>query len=130
VLDAFVDRATRIHPEERPPMAEVAADLTRWLALAPETQAVDLGEIRSQLRAKMEARLAEEDIAQQRQELVLAGVRRLAELVRPLNQALLDLHPRAAIDAGPDEFTRNIIRTRDEVTGSPDIVFRYQRLSS
>jgi len=111
-------------------MREVAADLSRWLALPPETKAVDIGEIRSQLRAKMETRLAEEDIAEERKELALAAVRRLSDLVRPLNQALLDLHPRASIDGGPDEFTRNIIRTRDDVTGSPDIVFRYQRLSA
>lgn len=129
LLDALIDSATRIHPEERPPMAAVAADLNRWLALPPETKSVDIGEIRAQLRAKMEARLAEEDTAEERKELALAAVRRLSDLVRPLNQALLDLHPRATIDGSPDEFTRNIIRTRDELSNSLDIVFRYQRLS-
>jgi hypothetical protein len=129
LLDALIDRATRIHPRERPHMAEFAADMARWLALPPETKSVDVGEIRTLFRAKMEARLAEEDIAAERKELALAAVRRLTELVRPLNRALLDLHPRATIDGPADEFTRNIIRTRDELSNSPDIAFRYQRLS-
>lgn len=98
LLDALIDRSTRIHPEARPSMREVASDLAKWLALPPETKAVDLGEIRSRFRAKMEATLAQEDIDEQRRDLAYAAIRRLTELVGPLNQALLDLHPRAKID--------------------------------
>lgn len=130
LLDALVDRATRIHPTERPSMSGVAEDLRRWLSLPEETRVIDIGDIRTRFRSKMVTRLAEEDVASQREELARAAVRRLADLVAPLNQALRDLHPRASIDAGPDEFTRNLVRTMDETFGSPDIVFRYQRLSS
>lgn len=129
-LDVVIDRCTQIHPEDRPTMAEVAADLDSWLTLPPEAQTVDIGEVRARLRTKMATRLAEEDQAAERKELALDAVRRLAELVAPLNRALLDLHPRAAIDGSADEFTRNVVRTLDEVSGSPEIAFRYQRLSS
>jgi serine/threonine protein kinase len=130
LLDALIDRSTRIHPAERPTMAEFADDLRRWLLLPEETKAIDIGDIRTRFRSKMDAKFAEEDLAAQREELARAAVRRLAELISPLNQALRDLHPRATVDGGPDEFTRNIVRTIDDTFGSPEIAFRYQRLSS
>lgn len=128
LLDALIDRATRIHPESRPLMAEVAAELHRWLKLTPPEAAIDISDIRARFRAKVEASLAEEDIAEQREEQAHAAIRRLAELVAPLNRALLDLHPRAVVDGSPDEFTRNVVQTR-AYGGSRQITFRYQRLS-
>lgn len=129
LLDSLIDRSTRFHPKDRPTMAEVAADLTGWLALPPETKLVDVGDLRARLRAKMQVRMTQEDQAAERRALALQAVRRLAALVSPLNQALRDLHPRAEIDVSADKFMRNVVRTLDETSGSPDIVFRYQRLS-
>ena len=130
LLDALVDRSTLIHPEERPSMAAVANDLDKWLNLPAETKAVDLGDLRARLRTKLETKLVEEDIAAQRKELWLVAIHRLTELVAPINQALRDLHPRAVIDAGPDEFTRNIVRSRNEAMGAQEIAQRNQKLSS
>jgi hypothetical protein len=130
LLDDLVDRGTRMHPEDRPTMSEVAADLSGWLALPPETRMVDLGEIQTRFRERMQPRFAQEDLAEEQRELALKAVRRFADLVTPLNQALRDLYPRATIDGEPDAFTRNVIRTLDEVSGSAVIVFRHQRLST
>lgn len=129
LLDALTDRCTRIHPEERPSMADVASDLSKWLDLPPDTIAVNVGDLRLPLRAKLEAQLAAEDIAAQRKEQWLEAIRRLGALVTPINEALRDLHPRPLIDAEPDEMTRNLVRTR-VYGGSPEIVHTYQRLSS
>ena len=128
LLDELIDRATRIHPENRPSMAEVAQDLHRWLALTPPEALMDVSDIRARFRAKVEAQLAEEDIAEQRKEQAQEAARRLAELLAPLNRALVDLHPRAVIDGSADEFTRNVVKTR-AYGGSPQITWRYQRLT-
>jgi serine/threonine protein kinase len=129
LLDQLIDRATRIHPEERPKMSEVAEELAAWNKL-PEPQAViDISSARAQLREQIGKQLEAEDLAADRKELALAAVRRLAELFKPLNQALRDLHPRAEIDAMPDELVRNVVRSRD-YQGSREITFRYQRLST
>lgn len=128
LLDALIDRATVIHPENRPSMAEVADDLRRWMALVPEETSIDIGDVRARLRAKLDPALAEEEIAEQRKELALVAVRRLTELVGPLSQALRDLHPRAVIDAMADEAMGNLTRTR-MYGGSPLIVFGNQRQS-
>jgi hypothetical protein len=72
--------------------------------------------------------LAEEDVADQRKELAFVAVRRLTELVGPLNRALVDLHPRAVVEANSDDAMGNLTKTR-AVFGSPDIAFRHQRQS-
>lgn len=128
LLDALIDRATRIHPDNRPTMAEIARDLRRWLTLTPPEVLMDVTDIRAQFRAKVDAQLAEEDIAEQRKEQAQEAARRLTELLAPLNRTLRDLHPRATIDGNPDEFTRNVVRTR-LYGGMPQITWRYQRLT-
>ena len=130
LVDSLIDRCTRIHPVERPAMAQVADDLRRWLALPEETKAIDIGVIRMRLRTRMESRLAADEVKAQRKEMALAAARRLGNLVAPLNQALRDLHPQAEIDGHADRFTQNILRTGDELSNSPDIAWRMQRRSS
>ena len=128
LLDQLVDRATRLHPEERPTMREFSDDLQAWLTLASEPVAVDVSDLRAELLSRMSAELAAEDLLEQRKELSHAAVRRMNELFEPLNDALRNVHPRPQIDIHPDEYTRNILRTH-EYGGSPDIAFRFQRLS-
>ena len=129
LLDQLIDRATTIHPEERPTMTEVAGELAAWLAMPEPVVSVNVAEARDRLRAKIEQEIASAEVIDDRKELAQAAVRRLAELFAPLNQALRDLHPRAQIDQMADELTGNVLRSRD-FQGSPRIVFRYQRLSS
>jgi serine/threonine protein kinase len=128
LLDALIDRATLIHFENRPTMAELADELRRWLSLTPGEAVIDISDIRAKFRAKVDATLAEEDVADQRKELAFVAVRHLTDLLSPLNRALVDLHPRAAIEANPDEAMGHLTRTR-AVSGSPDITFRHQRQS-
>jgi len=128
LLDQLVDRSTLIHPDERPTMREIAADLQQWGTLAAEPVVVDLGDLRSRLRERMASQLAAEDLLEQRQELAMASVRRMTELFKPLNAALKDVHPRAEIDATADQYTQTILST-GKYGGAPEIVFRFQRLS-
>jgi hypothetical protein len=50
-------------------------------------------------------------------------------LVAPINRAIRDLDSSAIIDGAADEFTRNLVKTI-ETFGTPEIVFRHQRLST
>ena len=127
-LDRLVDRATRIHPEERPTMAEVASDLRRWSELADEPVALDVSGMRARLLERMSAELAAEDLLEQRKEMALDTVRRVNALFSPLNDALKNVHPRAEIDISPDRYTQNMLSTSDHL-GAPEIVFKFQRLS-
>jgi hypothetical protein len=127
-LDRLVDRATRLHPEERPTMADVAADLLAWAELTAAPVAVNVGELRTRLRGRMAGELAAEDLLEQRQEMAHAAVRRVNELFKPLNDALSDVHPRAQIDLMADRYIQNMLST-PEHSGAPDIAFKFQRLS-
>jgi serine/threonine protein kinase len=128
LLDQLIDRATSIHPEERPSMREVADDLQAWTTLASEPVAVDVGDLRTELLERMADEFAAEDLLEQRKELALAAVRRMNELWLPLNDALRNVHPRAQIDIQPDQLTQNILSTR-RAFGSAEIAFKFQRLS-
>jgi hypothetical protein len=78
-LDRLIDRMTLIHAEMRPSAAEVAAELDAWLALRAEPVQVDVQSARQRLRAKMEQRLALEDVHDGWREQAQAAVRLLQE---------------------------------------------------
>lgn len=127
-LDQLVDRATQIHPEQRPTMRQVAADLRAWSALGKTPPQIDVTDFRAQLRARLAPELAAEDLLEQRKELALAAVRRLQELMRPLNEALRQVYQRAEIDSMGDEYARNVLTTYRS-SGAPEIVFTHIRTS-
>ena len=127
-LDRLVDRATRLHAEERPSMVEFASDLRAWRDLGLHRATIDVSDLRARFRAKAERQLAAEDLLEQRKELALAAVRLLQELVRPLNEALRQLNPRAVLDATGDKLIHDMLRTY-RTSGSPDIVWGYDRMS-
>jgi serine/threonine protein kinase len=126
-LDRLVDRATRLQPNQRPTMSQIAADLTAWRELG-ETATIDVSALAARLRAKMEREIAAEDLLEQRRELALAAVRRLQELCRPLNEALRSAHPRPQLDIRGDQWARNVLHT-PRSWGAPDIIFTYDRVS-
>jgi serine/threonine protein kinase len=127
-LDRLVERATRLRPEERPAMEDLANDLASWLELSTEPLLFDVSDVRSRLRAKLADEFQELDTRERRIELAHAAIRRLNELVAPLNAALREVHPRAEIDVMGDRLSQNLLRTHEHA-GSPTIVFRWQRCS-
>jgi hypothetical protein len=128
LLDQLVARMTRLRPRERPSMAEVAEELRHWLVLRNEPAAVDLSSLRSQLMAKLEVELAAEDVVTQRKDAATAAARRLQELMRPLNDNLRALHPRAEVAGMLDQYARNVLSSF-RGAGSPEIVWSWGRQS-
>ena len=126
-LDRFVDRATRLHPDQRPSMSEVAVDLHAWGELG-QGRAIDVSALAAQLRAKMEREIAAEDLLEQRKELALGAVRQLQDLCEPLNDALRSAHPRPQLNIVGDRYARNVLHTYQH-SGAPNIVFAYDRVS-
>src|SRR5205085_6252626 len=74
LLDQLVDRTTRLDPTQRPPMAEVATELDRWLALPAVAPAFDLSAEGARFRQQLAAELDAGDLLEQRKELALASV--------------------------------------------------------
>jgi serine/threonine protein kinase len=64
-LDRLVDRATRLHPEERPTMRELAEDLVAWQGLGQAAAAIDVSELGALLRRRLEDQIAAEDLLEQ-----------------------------------------------------------------
>jgi serine/threonine protein kinase len=126
-LDRLVDRATRLHPDQRPSMSEIAADLRAWSELGNQPS-IDVSALASQLRTKMESEIAAEDLLEQRKEMALGAVRQLQAVCEPLNAALRSAHPRPQLDIIGDRYARNVLHTYRS-SGAPDIVFAYDRVS-
>ena len=126
-LDQEVDLMTRMHPGDRPSKEQVARDLLEWKDLASAPIVLDVADARVKLNAKLAAKIAEEDIQEQRKELAYAAIRRLQELTAPLNAALRELYPRAEVDTQSDEMTRNLLATRQHLGDTRTVVLRWQR---
>jgi len=127
-LDRLVDRATRLHAEERPTMQEVADDLAAWHGLGQRAFAIDVSKVGAELRRRLEGQIAKEDLADQRRELALEAARKLQELVRPLNEALQHVMPRAEIGMSGESSARALLHSPDAM-GRELIVWRHDRTS-
>jgi serine/threonine protein kinase len=128
VLDGLIDSMTLLHPEGRPTMAQVADDLEAWSGLAAEPVRLDVSALAVQLREKMGAELAREDLQEQWREQFRGHVRRLQELTTPINDALRAALPTAEIDTMGDQYMNNMLKTYEHV-GSPEILDRWHRTS-
>jgi hypothetical protein len=129
LLDQLVERMTRLQPAERPAMAEVAEELKRWLGLRDEPLAVDLSGLRGQLLAKLETELIAEDVLADRKDAAATAARRLQQLIKPLDDTLRALHPRAQTGQMPDRYARNML-TMPRYAGSPEVVWSWGRQST
>jgi serine/threonine protein kinase len=125
-LDRLVDAMTLIHPEDRPSMEQVARDLRAWQTLNAEAPPVDLSQAGAQLREKLAGELVAGERRESNKEQAIATVRRLQELIAPLNRALTQLHPNTEIDVMDDKLTNNMLKTFGE-TGAREIEWRWTR---
>jgi hypothetical protein len=85
----------------------------------------DLG---AELRKRLEGQIAAEDLAEQRREFALEAVRRLQELVRPLNDALVQVMPRAEIGMSGEQSASTLLHTPDSF-GHELAVWKFDRTS-
>lgn len=127
-LDRLVDRATRLHAQERPTMQEIADDLGAWHGLGSSIAAIDVSSLGAELRKKLEGEIAAEDLAEQRRALAHECARKLQELVRPLNDALLQVMPRAEIGISGEPSARTLLHTPDGFGRDP-VVWKFDRTS-
>ena len=128
VLDRLVDRMTQIHPENRPTMQQVAEELQAWLGLAREGPAFDAADAAAEIRKRLATESATKDREQELKDALARAVKRLQELIRPLNEMLTQASPHAQIDFMGDKLTENLMRTLVE-TGATEIIQRWQRCS-
>lgn len=126
-LDDLVDRCTRLHPDERPTMGQVATDLSAWLNPPVPRRELDVSQIRVELRRKLQSQLAEGDLLEQRKELAYAAARRLQELMRPLNDALRNVHPRPELDRPAENPARFFLTSRE--SSHENVVWTHARVS-
>lgn len=127
-LDQLIDRSTLLVPADRPTMQELASELEGWRELTSEPVVLDLAALRERLDKQLEPERQEAARRERRREHGLEAVRRLAELSKPLNGALVELRPEAELDRTDDQLTYNMTRTLVE-TGSREIDFHWQRCS-
>ena len=96
-LDGLIERCTRHDPVSRPPMREVVDDLEAWLRLDMQTapEALDLSEKWRELREVAELRLQEARADKEQKQCFRRAVRRLQELLEPLNAEIRRQFPAA-----------------------------------
>jgi len=127
-LDRLIDRMTMVHPEARPVIDQVVADLDAWLSLAVDPVWVDVGEARRRLRAKLADQLTKEEREETWKDQAHQAVRLLQQLTAPINEALKQVHPRAQIDVMGDRYMQNMVRAH-QFDQSEDALFRWHRVS-
>ncbi len=109
-LDRLVDATTRLAPEQRPPMAQVATDLRQWFELSGTMPPIELGDIQSRIRARLQSELVEQDLQDQRSRQAAVAYDKLSGLFSPINEALQAAHPRAIINE-PDAEIRDYLQS-------------------
>lgn len=124
-LDELVDRATRLDPAGRPSVAEFADELQQWLELPDEQADLDLSELSRAVRANLASEIGESQRIEAWKEDAHKAVRRLEELVRPLNAAMKEADPRAEVGV-MDELVAKTLRTLEHM-GSPEVLFHFAR---
>ncbi len=128
VLDRLVDRMTRLHPEDRPTMEEVAEELRAWLQLPREGPAFEAVDVVAEIKKRLAGESAAKDREQDLKDALARSVKRFQELTSPLNEMLKQASPHAQIDCLGDKLTENLMRTLVE-TGAREILHRWQRCS-
>jgi serine/threonine protein kinase len=127
LLDELVDRATRLDPSDRPTMEAFARDLRAWLALSAEQKDFDLTDAAAAVRESLGQQISHADKVDRSKDGCQAAIRRLEELVAPLNETLKAADPRARLGV-IDSYTDRMLRF-PEVMGSPEVALHWTRTS-
>ncbi len=127
ILDQLIDRMTRDDPLDRPSMAEVRQELERWLLLSAEPVTVEVRDAAAQVRASLAGEIAAQEKRTTQRELAIAAVRRFQEMLRPLDDALLQAHPGARIGVA-DSMIEKRFRMLTRL-GYPETVWDWIRCS-
>lgn len=125
-LDRLVDRCTRLPPDQRPSMADVASELEAWLAMSSEPQPLDLGDMHQQLRSALAAERAAYDRNAELKAAWLEAIRLHSRLMKPLHDQLLEIYPRVEVDAMDDTLTNNMMKTLLEI-GAREVLHGWRR---
>jgi serine/threonine protein kinase len=127
-LDELVDRATLLDPHRRPNAAMFGTELRQWLEL-PATEAdFDLSAASTAVREALSAEIDDTNRVDGWKEDAYKAARRLEELVRPLNEAMKEADPRAAVGVN-DELVSKMLRTLEHM-GSAEVLFHFARATS
>lgn len=126
LLDQFIERATRIAPEDRPTMAEAEEDLGAWLEMPTEISPVpDLHSVLAALRSLAGPRLDAEARRHALTSSARSAARRLEELLGPLHAEVRAGFPEAEFDVR-EKLGRTLTRM-SEHAGSPRIIHEDDR---
>jgi hypothetical protein len=93
-LARLIDRCTR-RPNERPTLAEVAAELRAWLdePSMQEPPDIELGDVAARIRAQLAPERNRQELERERLEAARADADLLARLLRPLQCAVAEAAP-------------------------------------
>ena len=128
-LDRLIDRMTLMNPADRPKMAEVAADLRKWLSLDVGERTPVAPDLLARLRGGLEEELRERDTGRRQKEAALRLVHDFQEQFRPVNQMLLDIRDDAEVDRQDDNASWNYLQLHGEDAFGSESVYRYVRMS-
>jgi hypothetical protein len=109
-------------------MQEVADDLAAWQGLGQAATVLDVSGLGAELRKRLAGQIAAEDLNEQRRDFALGSARKLQELVQPLNDALLQVMPRAEIGISGEPSARSLLHTPDGF-GRQSVVWKFDRVS-
>ncbi len=107
LLDELIERCTEHEPSKRPSMRQVSEDLRAWLSLDNDTpqQSVDLADMWSRLRETAELRLRQVNEQEAQRQCFRQAVRRLQELLDPLQAEIRREFPAAEFNQRPKFVT-------------------------
>jgi hypothetical protein len=116
-LDVLIQRATQLAPAVRPQISEFATELRRWQTLGATVRTIDVASHRERIMRGARTELDAEALRQRLREEFFASIRRLAELTRPINEAVAELGLPHEIDTTGDRYAQNML----------DAMVRYSR---
>jgi serine/threonine protein kinase len=124
-LDELIDGMTQIHWQRRPSMAQVARDLGLWAELVGTPAVVKLGDIHERVRKALQVQISQDHLRSCRLEQAQIAIRRVSDLMRPLNEALQAIHPQARINEIGDRSCRELLRIPPTFRRQPSLLYRY-----
>jgi len=125
LLDKLIDFMTRIPPAQRPSMTQVATDLRQWQELQNTMPPIELGDLQAQIRAKLQAELAQQDRQSQWVAAAETTFTTLTRLFEPINEALRVAHPRPDLNNRYDELCRGLLSTHATLSSPRALLNKY-----